>query len=148
MGTIAYEQDVIAWSRKQARLLRDGQWANLDIEHLADEIEDVGKAESRELESRLTLLLVHLLEWVVQPERRGASWEITINNQREAIAARLRKTPSLKAEMRDPDFLIVMWSDTVARLQKETKIASWPKHCPFDLVDVVNDDFWPDRLPD
>ncbi len=49
-----YEQDVVLWAKEQAALLRSGQLSALDIEHIAEEIEDVGKSEQRELVSRLT----------------------------------------------------------------------------------------------
>ena len=61
MGTTRYDEDVLAWAREQAQLLRSGRYAELDIEHLAGEIEDVGKSEQRELESRMAVLLAHLL---------------------------------------------------------------------------------------
>jgi hypothetical protein len=64
---------VILWSQEQARLLRAGRFSELDIEHLADEIEDVGKSEKRELASRMVVLLAHLLKCRVQPKNRGAS---------------------------------------------------------------------------
>ena len=54
-----YETDVIAWAIEQACLLRAGKFATLDIEHIAEEIEDVGKSEQRELASRMTVLLAH-----------------------------------------------------------------------------------------
>ena len=63
-----YDKDVLLWSQEQARLLRAGRFDELDIEHLADEIEDVGKSEKRELANRMAVLLAHLLKWHVQPE--------------------------------------------------------------------------------
>ncbi len=148
MGTIAYEQDVIAWSREQARLLRDGQWANLDIEHLADEIEDVGKAESRELASRMAVLLGHLLKWALQPDRQGTSWRLTIAEQRDALRMRLKKTPSLKAEMRTAEFSADAWLDGWTLAQKEAGQDVFPRHRSWSFDQILNDDFWPDRLPD
>ena len=62
MGT-PYEKDVVAWAMEQAALLRAGQLSALDIEHIAEEIEDVGKSEKRELASRMAVLLSHLLKW-------------------------------------------------------------------------------------
>jgi len=78
----SYDNDVMAWADEQARLLRAGCFDALDIAHIADEIEDVGKSEQRELASRMAVLLAHLLKWQLQPTRRGASWEITVRNQR------------------------------------------------------------------
>ncbi len=88
---IRYEDDVVTWSTEQARLLREGRFDLLDIAHLAEEIEDVGKSEQRELANRMAVLLANLLKWQRQPTRRGASWQITIRNQRRGIAAAWRK---------------------------------------------------------
>src|ERR1017187_8904724 len=99
-----YERDVIAWSQEQAQLLRSGQLTALDIEHIAEEIEDVGKSEQRELANRMSVLLSHLLKWKHQPSLRCASWESTIRAQRNSIERRILKTPSLKASLADPDW--------------------------------------------
>ena len=98
MGT-KYDADVVAWAIEQASLLRTGRLSDLDIEHIAEEIEDVGKSEQRELAGRMAVLLAHLLKWEYQPERRGSSWEDTIRTQRERIERRICKTPSLKASL-------------------------------------------------
>ena len=100
----SYDKDVVLWSQEQAGLLRAGRFAELDIEHLVDEIEDVGKSEKRELASRMAVLLAHLLKWRVQPKNRGASWRATINDQRKRIALASKGTPSLKAVMRNRDW--------------------------------------------
>ena len=71
--------------------LKSGQWNELDIANLAEEIEDIGKSLKRELESRLKGLLVHLLKWKYQPELRGNSWLYSIEEQREQIEDHLRK---------------------------------------------------------
>ena len=51
-----YENDIVAWAKEQACLLRSGKLSILDIEHIAEEIEDVGKSEQRELASRMAVL--------------------------------------------------------------------------------------------
>ena len=86
-----YEADIMAWAQEQARLLRARRFDALDIEHLAEEIEDVGKSEQRELENRMAVLLAHLLKWQHQPARRGSSWA-TIRHQRQRIGRRLERT--------------------------------------------------------
>ena len=70
-----YQQDFYAWANEQAALLRAGNLDAVDIELVAGEIESMGKSEKRELVSRLTVLLLHLLKWQYQPGRRGASWK-------------------------------------------------------------------------
>jgi hypothetical protein len=76
----------------------------MDIAHLAEEIEDLGKGEQRELANRMSLLLAHLMTWQIQPGRRGASSEITIRNQRRGVIRRLQETPSLGPKREDPDW--------------------------------------------
>jgi hypothetical protein len=87
----AYETDVILWSQEQARLLRARQFAELDIEHLADEIEDAGKSEKRELANRMAVLLAHLIKWNRQPEKRGNSWRATITHHANGSRSRSRR---------------------------------------------------------
>lgn len=98
-----YYQDIIKWAQEQAALLRAGQFSKVDIEHVAEEIEDVGKSEQRELENRMAILLAHLLKWQYQPDRRSSSWQRTIREQRKGVTRRLAKTPSLKANIRDSE---------------------------------------------
>jgi hypothetical protein len=136
-----YEQDVIAWADEQAALLRAGRFELLDIEHLAEEIEDVGKCEQLELASRMAVLLAHLLKWEHQPERRGASWEATIRVQRKALLAHLASVPSLKAMLRDPTWWTRIWADAVAKAIDETGLAVFPDQCPWTL-DQILDQAW------
>ena len=89
-----YEKDIVAWSKEQAALLRAGRLSALDLQHIADEVEDVGKSEQRELASRLAVLLAHLLKWSHQPERRGKSWAFTIREQRRALTLHLEGIPA------------------------------------------------------
>jgi len=69
-----YERDLIAWAEANARLLRAGRLAHIDAEHIAEELEDVGKCERRALGSHLRDLTLHLLKWQFQPRLRGPSW--------------------------------------------------------------------------
>ncbi len=141
----SYDGDIVAWSNEQARLLREGQFSKLDIEHIADEIEDVGKSEQRELESRMAVLLAHLLKWQYQPERRGNSWEATIRTQRTSIDRRMKKTPSLKTSLSNPDWWADAWDDAVRSAVQETGIslAVFPLSCPWAFELIMDADFWP-----
>ena len=143
MGT-PYEKDVVAWAMEQAALLRAGQLSALDIEHIAEEIEDVGKSEKRELASRMAVLLAHLLKWVHQPGRRGSSWTRTLKEQRKAIAAALRQTPSLKASLSDADWLAGVWADAVTKAVDETGLDNFPDDCPWSMAQVLAEDFSPE----
>ena len=140
-----YKHDVVAWSVEQARLLRAGLLDQIDIEHIADEIEDVGKSEERELVSRLAVLLAHLLRWQAQPGLRSASWERTLRHQRKRARRRLEKTPSLQPKLHDPEWVDDVWDDAVTLAVKETglDITNLPVACPWLPADVMLEDWLP-----
>ncbi|MBK1720462.1 DUF29 domain-containing protein [Thiocystis violacea] len=142
--TAGYDRDVIAWANEQARLLRSGQFDRLDIEHLAEEIEDVGKSEQRELASRMALLLAHLLKWRFQPARRGRSWEATIRVQRDSLLRRLTRTPSLKRNLEDPDWWRDTWDDALTKAIEETGLSDFPDQCPWSVADILDPDWKPE----
>ena len=73
-----YATDFYAWTQEQAQLLRDGRFADLDLENLAEEVRSVGVSDKRQIESRLEVLMAHLLKWTYQPGARSQSWTRTI----------------------------------------------------------------------
>ena len=88
-----YDSDFYTWAQEQAALLRQGLFSNLDVINLIDEIEGMAKSERRELESRLAVLLAHLLKWQYEPERKGRSWRATIKEQRRKVLRVLQQNP-------------------------------------------------------
>jgi hypothetical protein len=140
---IAYEQDIVAWANEQAAHVRAGRFELLDLEHIAEEIEDVGKSEQRELESRMAVLLAHLLKWQYQPNRQSVSWTVTIRTQRERCNIRLKKTPSLKVSLTDTDWIMDVWADAVDQAAKDTNLDVFPTTCPWNISDVLKDGWLP-----
>jgi hypothetical protein len=138
-----YVKDVVAWSQEQAALLRAGDFGALDLEHIAEEIEDVGKSEQRELASRMAVVLAHLLKWQFQPDRRGMSWQRTIKEQRRAIVAHLEENPSLRASLTNPNLLVGVWADAVTKAIAETGLAEFPDDCPWSVAQVLASEFYP-----
>ena len=138
----AYEQDINAWAMEQARLLRAGRFELLDIEHIAGEIEDVGKSEQRELASRMVVLLAHLLKWAFQPERRGASWQKTITAQRKDIRYALDESPSLVPKLEEARWLDMVWARAIAQAVNETGLDCFPETCPWAIQDEVLAESW------
>lgn len=145
MGS-AYEQDIIAWANEQADLLRKKRFDLLDLEHIAEEIEDVGKSEQRELESRMAVLLAHLLKWQYQPTHRGSSWQRTIKDQRRMVMIRIKQTPSLKNFLQDNDWIQVAWIDAVTQAAKETgiDIIKFPETCIWSSEEIMDTEFYPE----
>ncbi|HZC16817.1 MAG TPA: DUF29 domain-containing protein [Caulobacteraceae bacterium] len=146
MGKISYDADVVLWSREQAEALRAGRFEDLDIEHLADEIEDVGKSEKRELASRMATILAHLLKWRFQPDRRGNSWLGTIKEQRAGIDIALEETPSLRGDLNSDKWLTRVWSIAVARAVAETGFpeTAFPTACPWTTDQILSPDWAPE----
>ena len=143
MSTPNYQQDYYGWAIHNAELLRQGRLAEIDFEHIAEELEDMGGSKERELESRLGVLLAHLLKWVYQPERRGNSWRATIEEQRRRIDRILRKNPSLKSRLEEA--FLDGYGDARLIAMRETGMDKtvFPETCPFSLQDTLDDGYWP-----
>jgi uncharacterized protein DUF29 len=139
-----YDKDFYAWSLRNAALLREGKLSEVDVEHIAEEIESMGKADKRELISRLAVLLAHLLKWKFQPSLRGRSWEITIKEQREEVKYQLDESPSLKHEL-DNQFNRA-YRKALNIVEKETGLNqnTLPKNCPFSLMESLDESFFPE----
>ena len=101
MNLTTHDDDFYAWTQEQAQLLRTGKFNQIDFHYIAEEIEDMGRSEKRELESRLELLLMHLLKWQFQPNLRSRSWQLTIKEQRLRLEKLLAENPSFKSFLAD-----------------------------------------------
>ncbi|MEA1053567.1 DUF29 domain-containing protein, partial [Lamprobacter modestohalophilus] len=139
-----YAHDFHAWTEQQARLLRQGQWAEADMEHIAEELDTLGASERRELESRLKVLLLHLLKWQYQPDQRSSSWIGTIDEQRDQLDSLLRQSPSLRRLM--SEYLDYAYPKARRGASRETGLSSatFPDTCPYAEQDVLDSEFWPD----
>lgn len=144
MTTATYETDFYTWTQEQANLLKAGRFSDVDLSNIIEEIEAMGRSEKRSLESRLTVLLVHLLKWQFQSERRGKSWTFTISEQRRKIRKLLSENPGLNFEL--SKVLIDAYEDAIFKASYETGInaAVFPKAMPWSFEQVMNTDFFPD----
>lgn len=139
-----YERDFYAWTQEQANLLREHQFAKLDIDNLIEELESMGRSERRQLTSRLEVLLVHLLKWQYQPERQSRSWELSILEQRRRIAKLLRASPSLHPDL--PELLAEAYDDARFSAMRETGLpqSAFPAACPYPLERVLEAEWLPE----
>lgn len=138
-----YDRDFYAWANEQAALLRAGRLSEADIEHVAEEIESMGKTEKRELVSRLTVLLLHLLKWQFQPSRRGSSWETSIANTRDDLVDHLNDNPSLRAQL--DAAIAAAYRRAYREAATETGLGkgAFPPACPWSFEQIMAEDFWP-----
>jgi len=139
-----YDEDFLAWTERTADLLRRARFAAIDVDHLAEEVEDMGKRDVREANSRVRIVLVHLLKWRHQPRKRSPSWRSTIVTQRQELADLLQQSPSLRAKLATN--LAAAYRSAVARAVAQTKLAAseFDAESPFSLDQVLSDTFLPD----
>ncbi|MBV9065206.1 MAG: DUF29 domain-containing protein [Methylobacteriaceae bacterium] len=97
--SVSYADDLYSWTKQQASLLLSGRFSELDIEHIVEELIGVGNEQYDKLQSALTILLMHLLKWDYQPERRSRSWVLSIREHRRRVTRILNRNPGLKSEL-------------------------------------------------
>jgi hypothetical protein len=148
MSQTTYDTDFFAWTQHQAAALRAKDFAALDLEHLAEEIESLGRSDRRAIASQLERLLLHLLKWAYQPlahERYGASWRTGIRQARRAIADLIEESPSLRDY--PAERLAAAYSRARERASEQTFIPvhNFPETCPWPIERVLDPDFWPEE---
>jgi len=142
----SYDQDYYLWFADQARLLRAGTWQQVDVEHLAEELEDMGKREKRALRSRTVVLLAHLLKYQFQPDHRSPSWHGTIREQRKQLGELLSDSPSLKPRLMDELQDSYVSARMLAAGETGQPETAFPDGCPFSIDQLLDEGFWPDSL--
>jgi len=147
-----YDQDYPTWARRNAELLRARRFAEADLEHLIEELEELGKGEQRELVSRLRILLAHLLKWQFQyrhlserwQEIKGESWRASIIEQQLAIRILLKRQPGLKSFLHKA--LAEAYPQAVELAAAGSGLAPtrFPAALPYDVAELMDQAFYPD----
>lgn len=141
-----YEDDFALWAETTAEAIRKARWQDIDLETVAEEIEGLSRSDRRALRSHLQGLLLHLLKWRYQPERRatGHSWLSSIKNHRREIAMLLDESHSLRprVSLLFPACYVHACEDAA----DETGLPpqTFPETCPWTLTQVLDDHFWPE----
>ena len=134
-----YELDETAWLDTMAGLAREGRATELDLPHLAEYLADMAKRERREVESRLVVLLAHVLKWRFQPRRRSRSWRVTIIEHRQELELLVgRGILQNHAE----EALSRSYARAVERAAAETGLAAgrFPAECPYSVEQLLTVD--------
>jgi len=133
-----YDVDFYKWTQETADGLRDRDLSRIDIPALLDEVEDLGKRERAALESRLAILIAHLLKWDYQSAKRSKSWQATIELQRTRIARLLRQSPSLQPFL--SEVLPEAYSEAILVAIKETgqDRRTFPETAPYSLDEILS----------
>lgn len=139
-----YLTDFNSWIAQTTQLLREHRWHEIDVVHLIEEVEDLGRSERRGIASQLTRLLLHLLKWHYQPQRRSDSWLDSITDARTQIELAIEDSPSLKgypAEQLEESY---QRARRQAVKQTRMEIAMFPETCPYAPELIMAEDWLPE----
>ena len=138
-----YEKDFNLWIEQTINYLQKGDLTNLDRENLIEEIKSMGNSDKRETFSRLKVLLMHLLKWKYQHQKRTSSWLNTIDEQREQLELILKDSPSLKPYFQS--ILSDCYPKAVRAAANETNLPrnTFPSECPFTSEQILDPDYFP-----
>lgn len=128
-----YDTDFAEWSDRNAELLRAGRFDEVDIENVAEEIQSLSKSQQSAVWSFLQLLLMHKIKQVIQPERDGAGWRVSIEKARQALENRIADSPSLRPYLQANLQKIYQQAVTLALLETDLEHAAIAEQCPWDL---------------
>jgi|SRR5471030_1029448 Domain of unknown function DUF29 len=143
MGTTTktlYDTDFAEWSARTAELLRAGRYDELDIENVAEEIETLGRNEHSAVQSHLTRLLLHKIKQIIQPERDGPSWQVSIASARQALRDRIEGSPSLRTYLQKRLQKIYRDAVELALIETGLEHAAVPDECPWALDALLKRD--------
>lgn len=144
MNTNLYKSDFHAWTTQQAELLKSGQIADIDTDHLIEELESMGASERSQLQNRLRVLTGQHLKWKHQPEKRTRSWTATIEEQRLSITDLMEENPSLKSVFDEKLSKAYRLGILLAVRETNLEKGTFPKECPWKKDEILNLDFLPD----
>lgn len=142
-----YFADFNLWIAQTTQLLREGRWQEIDLIHLIEEVEDLGKSERRGMTSQLTRLLLHLLKWQYQPQRRSDSWLDSITDARTQIELALEDSPSLRGYLAEQLEKSYQRARRHAAQQTGMDISAFPETCPYALELALAEDWLPNPSP-
>jgi hypothetical protein len=133
-----YQTDYHQWALETADRLRRGEFAAIDVTALADEVEDLSRRQRAALESRMVVLVTHLLKWDIQCVRRSRSWQLTIETQRRRVERLLHESPSLRPwlEASLPD----VYREALNRAVCMTGLSPtmFPDACPYTVTEILS----------
>ena len=149
-----YEEDFYAWTRDQAAALRHmakDRWNGpLDLEHLAEEIEDVGSERRDVVRSQLRRLIEHLLklEYSRARDSRGG-WRDSILDARAEIPDKI--TDTIRREVEGE--LSRLYARARAKAAnglsahgERDAAKALPESCQYAFHELLADDWYPVNL--
>ena len=134
----SYENDFYKWTQIQSSLLKKNEFSKLDLDHIIEEIETLGRSERSSLKSQFVRLLQHMLKYKYQIEKRTKSWAKTIANSRLEIDEIVKENPSLKREIPALINDAYLLARKKAHIETGIDIKKFPVECPWSNKDILN----------
>jgi hypothetical protein len=143
-NAILYGEDIYAWARTTAALIRAGKWDEVDAALVAEEIEDMAASTYRAVSSAVYQILVHLLKWHYQPRRRSRSWQVSLVEHRNRVPRGVRQMRSLAMQI--PAMIKAEYPAACRKASVQTglPLTTFPETCPWTEPQVLSQDFYPD----
>jgi hypothetical protein len=134
-----YELDETAWLEATSELIRESRYDLIDAHSLSEYLADMARRDRREVDSRLIVLLAHILKWLQQPDRRSGGWKATIIEQRQELESLLGRGVlwnHAEATLADA------YRKAVERAAAETGLSNetFAEVCPFTLEQLLSVD--------
>jgi Domain of unknown function DUF29 len=145
MVSASYTTDFTLWAEQTAQLLRENRWQEIDLETLAEEIEGLGKSERRGIVSQFIRLLLHLLKWQYQPQRRSDSWLDSITDARTQIELAIADSPTLRNYPAEQLEYSYRRARQQAAQQTKLPLSVFPESCPYSIDRVFQEDWFPEN---
>ncbi|APB32732.1 hypothetical protein GlitD10_0421 [Gloeomargarita lithophora Alchichica-D10] len=142
--TTLYEQDFCLWLEETVASLKSGHLEKLDVENLIEEIETIGRSEKQALRSNLEVILMHLLKYKYQSEKRSNSWRYTLLEHRRRLEDSFQFSPSLRRYFLETFAYCYQGARKLASVETGMSITLFPLECPFTAEQVLDEDFLPE----
>jgi Domain of unknown function DUF29 len=139
-----YEADFVRWVETTVEQLRTQDYASVDWANLIEEIESMSRQERKSLKSNLKVILLHLLKWQYQPNRRSKSWRSSLREHRDRIIDDLRDSPSLKPYLQETFAECYDRARAQAADETDLPLDTFPADCPYAPEQAIDSDFLPE----
>ncbi len=138
-----YNQDYCLWLENTVKLLLDKRFSEINVSYLIEELEDMGRSEKRAVSSNLRILLMHLIKYKYQPQKRSNSWLFTIVEHRKRLKVLFKNSPSLKNYYHEVFSETYQDAKDLASAETGLSLNSFSNSSPFTPEDVLNENYLP-----
>ncbi|CCQ63979.1 DUF29 domain-containing protein [Crocosphaera watsonii] len=136
-----YDTDYYLWLQQTAKSLASRDFTTLDLDNLLDEIESLGKREKKAIKSKLRIVILHLLKWNYQVNKRSQSWIYSIAEHRQRLYDDFETSPSLKRYCQDIFLQVYQEGRKLAAKETGLSLNHFPETCPFSLENILDENW-------